>query len=51
MKSLLMRQLERKFGPLSPEHQAKLDAATTEQLEKYSEALLTSSTIDAVFST
>jgi predicted transposase/invertase (TIGR01784 family) len=50
MKSLLMRQLERKFGPLSPEHQATLDAATIEQLEKYSEALLTSSTIDAVFS-
>ena len=49
MKSLLMRQLERKFGPLSPEHQATLDAASTEQLEKYSEALLTSSTIDAVF--
>jgi predicted transposase/invertase (TIGR01784 family) len=49
MKSLLMRQLERKFGPLSPEHQAILDAATIEQLETYSEALLTSSTIDAVF--
>jgi predicted transposase/invertase (TIGR01784 family) len=50
MKSLLMRQVERKFGPLSPEHQATLDAATTEQLETYSEALLTSSTIEAVFS-
>lgn|GEM_PF-1865976 len=49
MKSLLMRQLERKFGPLSPKHQATLDAATIEQLETYSEALLTSSTIDAVF--
>jgi hypothetical protein len=49
MKSLLMRQLERKFGPLSPKHQATLDAATIEQLEKYSEALLTSSTIDTVF--
>ena len=49
MKSLLMRQLERKFGPLSPEHEAMLDVASTEQLEKYSEALLTSSTIDAVF--
>jgi hypothetical protein len=44
-----MRQLERKFGSLSPEHQARLDAGSTEQLEKYSEALLTSSTIDAVF--
>jgi len=48
MKSLILRQLERKFGPLSPEHEAMLDAASTEQLEKYSEALLTSSTIDAV---
>jgi predicted transposase/invertase (TIGR01784 family) len=50
MKSLILRQLERKFGPLSPEHEAMLDAASTEQLEKYSEALLTSSTINAVFS-
>ena len=48
-RAIVGRLLERKFGPLSPKHQATLDAATIEQLEEYSEALLTSSTIDAVF--
>lgn len=46
-RAIVGRLLERKFGPLSPKHRATLDAATIEQLEKYSEALLTSSTIDA----
>jgi flagellar biosynthesis/type III secretory pathway protein FliH len=49
MKSLLLRQLERKFGPLSAEHHAKLDAATTEQLERYSEALLVAPSMESVF--
>ncbi|MFM1826948.1 MAG: hypothetical protein RLY67_329, partial [Pseudomonadota bacterium] len=48
-RAIVGRLLECKFGPLSPTHQATLDVATIEQLEKYSEALLTSSTIDAVF--
>jgi hypothetical protein len=49
MKSLLLRQLERKFGPLTPEHQALLDSATLEQLEQYSDTLLTAASLDEVF--
>ena len=45
----MARQLERKFGPLTPEHQALLDSATLEQLEQYADALLTASFLDEVF--
>ncbi|MFZ9813579.1 MAG: DUF4351 domain-containing protein [Burkholderiaceae bacterium] len=48
-RDLVARQLQRKFGPLSAEHQAKLDSATLEQLELYSDTLLTSSSVDEVF--
>jgi hypothetical protein len=40
-RALVGRLLERKFGPLSVAQQAKLDAATLEQLEHYAEALMT----------
>jgi flagellar biosynthesis/type III secretory pathway protein FliH len=49
-RTLVARQLERKFGPLTPEHQALLDSATLEQLERYSDALLSASFLDEVFS-
>ena len=49
-RALVTRQLERKFGPLSSQHQAQLDSATLEQLEHYSDALLTASSVDTVFS-
>jgi hypothetical protein len=41
MKMLVKHLLERKFGPLSVAQQAKLDAATLEQLEHYAEAFMT----------
>lgn len=50
IRALVTRQLERKFGPLSSQHQAQLDSATLEQLEHYSDALLTASSVDTVFS-
>ena len=48
-RALVARQLERKFGPLTLEHQALLDSATLEQLERYADALLTASSLDKVF--
>ena len=47
-RALVARQLERKFGPLNPEHQALLASAKIEQLEKYSDALLLASSLDEV---
>ena len=48
-RALVARLLERKFGPLALEHQALLDSATLEQLERYADALLTASSLDKVF--
>ena len=48
-RALVARQLERKFGPLTPEHQALLDSATLAQLEQYADTLLTASFLDEVF--
>jgi hypothetical protein len=45
---LVARLLERKLGPLSPEHQAQLASANIEQLEQYSDALLLASSLDEV---
>ena len=47
-RALVARQLERKFGPLSPEHQTLLASATIEQLEQYSDALLSASNLGEV---
>jgi hypothetical protein len=46
---MVTRLLERKFGPLTLEHQALLDSATLAQLEQYADALLTASFLDEVF--
>ena len=48
-RAMVTRILERKFGPLTLEHQALLDSASLEQLEQYSDALLTASFLDEVF--
>jgi flagellar biosynthesis/type III secretory pathway protein FliH len=48
-RALVARLLERKFGPLSPEHQTLLASATIEQLEQYSDALLSASNLGEVF--
>jgi flagellar biosynthesis/type III secretory pathway protein FliH len=50
MKSLLLHQLERKFGSLSPNHRAALDSASTEALARYSESLLSAASVEEVFS-
>ena len=48
-RALVARQLERKFGPLGPEQWALLESATMEQLEHYSDTLLTASSLNEVF--
>jgi predicted transposase/invertase (TIGR01784 family) len=48
-KDLLVRMLERKFGPLSPENQAQLNSASPVQLEAYFDAALTAPSIKEVF--
>ena len=47
--ALVARLLERKFGPLDAVHHALLASATLEQLEKFSESLLSAPSLDAVF--
>jgi hypothetical protein len=48
-KDLLVRMLERKFGPLSSECQAQLNSASPVQLEAYFDAALTAPSIKEVF--
>jgi len=47
-RAMVARLLERKFGPLSSQHRALLASATIEQLEQYSDALLSASSLDEV---
>ncbi|KOR27780.1 hypothetical protein TI04_12580 [Achromatium sp. WMS2] len=44
--ALLKRLLTKKFGPLSPASICKLDTATLEQLETWSEAILDCDSIE-----
>ena len=46
---LLKRQLERRFGPLPQWVSERLGSAKEEELETWSEAVLTAPTLDAVF--
>ena len=46
---LLERLLTRRFGPPSADSQARLKAATLEQLEQWAENLLDAATLDEVF--
>ena len=48
--ALLERLLTRRFGPLREEDRARLEAATLEQLEQWSDRMLDATTIEAVFS-
>ena len=47
--SLIERQLTRRFGPPSAETQARLKAATLEQLEQWAENILDAVTLEDVF--
>ena len=43
-----MRQLTRRFGPLTAEVQARLGEATTDELELWAERVLNAQTLDDV---
>jgi len=45
---VLIRQLERKFGPLSEEHRLRLEEADTDTLLEYSDRILIANSIDEV---
>jgi hypothetical protein len=45
---MLLKLLALKFGELSPEHRARVDAAGTDDLEGYLERVLTADSVDAV---
>lgn len=46
---MLIRQLERKFGPPSSELKAKIESADAEQLLSWGEQMVTAKTLDQVF--
>ncbi|QVL46972.1 MAG: DUF4351 domain-containing protein [Thiocapsa sp.] len=46
---LLARLLTKRFGPLSPEIQARLTQATSDQLERWGERLLDADSLEGVF--
>jgi hypothetical protein len=47
--TVLSRQMTRRFGPISEATQARLDNATLEQLEQWTDNILEASTLDDVF--
>jgi flagellar biosynthesis/type III secretory pathway protein FliH len=49
-RALLERQLRTKFGELSPDAQARLEAAPRADLEQWADRVLTAATLDEVFS-
>ena len=46
---MLYRLLTRRFGPISETTQARLDNATLEQLEQWTDNILEAATLDDVF--
>ncbi len=47
--NLLLRQLERKFGPLDPKTKARIRKAKAERLLEWGERILTAERLDQVF--
>ncbi|MFB8831256.1 DUF4351 domain-containing protein [Azotobacter sp. CWF10] len=47
---LLARQIERRFGPLTPAHQQQLANADEAQLEAWADAVLTAQSVEELFS-
>ena len=45
----LRKQLAIKFGPIDAAHVARIEAATSDQLDRYLERVLTADTLAAVF--
>jgi len=48
-RAMLFRQLRAKFGPLSPEDVARVEAADLELLESWAEKILSAATLADVF--
>ncbi|WP_363184874.1 DUF4351 domain-containing protein [uncultured Thiocystis sp.] len=48
-RALLLRLCPRRFGPLSPQAQARFERATLEQLETWADRLLDVQTLDELF--
>ena len=47
--AILVRQLERRFGPLSPRHRARIESADAETLLVWGDRVLTAQSVDEVF--
>ena len=47
--AMLVRQLTRRFGPLSEETMRRIEAAPLEQLEQWAENILDAATLEDVF--
>ena len=47
--AVLSRQMAKRFGPLSPQIQAKLHNATLEQLDIWADRILDAPTLEALF--
>ena len=47
-RGLLLRQLTRKFGPLTPDQRTAVETASGAELELYSDRVLTADSIEAV---
>ena len=47
--ALLLRLLERRFGPLSPRHRARIESADAETLLVWGDRVLTAQSVDEVF--
>ena len=51
LRSVLRRQLELKFGELDADHDAQLQAATSEELQRFLERIVSADSVDAVLAT
>lgn len=48
-RKVVLRLLERRFGPLDEQTRAQLDAASAEQLERLADRVLSAATLSEVF--
>ncbi len=49
-RALLLKQLTLKFGPPSPAVEARVGAASSEEVERWAERILAAGSLDEVFS-
>jgi hypothetical protein len=48
-RAVLERQLQHRFGALTPELHQKLEQATTEELERWADRVLDANTLEEIF--